>query len=1269
MSSDFMRPNFCEEQFYMLATHGENIPDGVIYARMIFDNLTNVNKMRNAISNTYYRYKGFHYTYSIHRRHIVKKKIMKNLALEEMSCQEESIDRCIHDFFSAPLNVSADKDSLCYFLLIKSNSGQYNLLIKASHLAIDAFSFKKMVDDIGADYSDKAVEDFSCGADKVEISDSNLYWEQFLTECDAQYNVPSISNSSHDCFDKVHLILDDSISKDIFRKMKRKGISPMIYISWAFSLAVSRNIHQNKIGFVHPVSLHKNGISDSCLVNQLPMNIDFTGQKTITDQLEITKLRFKKNLKNKYYPFSNILKKIAPESIPGKTVPYSIAINPTIIKCKLNSFSNIDVTLLSYNEQNLRPLTLNYDYLSNREYILFFNKSIYPENIVSNIMIDFESILKNACNILEQKINPSLYESDIYSFANHGINKDLNFRFFDKVTKYAQDTPSATAFIDGRKTISYNQLNIDIDKLCQMINAKCYQKLESVKNNKTILAGVYFDKSYEQVVAMLSCIKMNIGYVPLDKHLPFNRLKDIIATTQPFAIISDLPSLDFVNSDVDVINISSVECIFQEQQENIIQYDLSRTAYVIPTSGSTGKPKVISMSYLGLNNMTLSLSDYFKFTDNDCMLSYSSAMFDTSTCEIFPTLYSGSQVCIPSERDKTDIDSLIFLVNKCNVTHAMLTPSLLWLMRPDHIKNIEHIILMGEKFDISLVKKITDSKVNCHNLYGPSESNACTVTMLYPDEYVHLGDSFYNCVHMVLDQFGIPIRPGSIGELAIIGYCLSDGYIDGDNSAFVEIDFHHLHNRAYLSKDLVFRDQNKNIVYIGRLTSEVKINGFRVDLKEIESATQSIKEGVLCAVLVKKTKSGSIIRAFISGLENVTESDLKSVLGTKLPYYMIPHQVIFMDIPLNKNKKIDYKLLDVVKYSEQQLTVSNFSFENLSDIERNILTLWESILDVKMTSLDSNFFHLGGDSLSAINLTIELSEMYSMHISTSFVYEYPTISTQAENLIIHRNSPEMRFSKLSNAVHTDKTLFMVHPTAAGSEIYYKIARHFKDKINVIGINSYNLNNPSNPVFEIEKLAEIYGAYIVSYQTDGPYYLSGWSSGGNFAFAVAEYLVSIGKSVSGIFMLDSFNFEKHSLNIFSSDFEQENTDWYDLYINEQLDNKGISDSYLDKLKTIAAFEKKSIIGRMFDSTKNKIDCEITLYKAMKSHNFKIIKLKTNQPESSDLLSDNLLNISDNGWNGLSRDLRVINISDNHVGLVNTPSTMAKISSDIIKIMNN
>ncbi|MGJ0579582.1 AMP-binding protein [Xenorhabdus bovienii] len=1268
MNDKIFPASFCEEQFFRLSEYDKTIPDAKIGIKLCFASLPDLGRLHFAIELIYMNYKEFHVKYELKEEGLFKIFKQKELSFNHVVLKNNDLKQVEDDFFLKEMDLHTSV--LCDFLLIYTENGQGYLLINMLHIAADAYSIKKLLNNLGRAYSGQEIEPY---ADYVapSINSSDLkYWQDYMLSSEdfvhlAVRGQPEMKSS----FGRIDISINEDIAKQVISTLKEKGISPMIYISWVFCLAIARNTHQNHIGFLHPVSLHKKEITSGCLVNQLPAHVIINFEKRIIEQLLTLRDHIKENLSHKNTPYLEIIHQIVTGTHNNGIFPYDIAIHPTLLRFEMDTFEGIDTLVFARNEQHLRPISFNYDFLSNKDFVVFFDQTIFQEQLIKNIMSEFEIIFLSASKLLDSKINELLFGADSYSTVRRGEKKDNNIRLIDAIRDTAKRTPDAIAIHENQQSITYEQLIKEVDVLSATILFKYNKLLQGRQTEKSILAAIYLDKGYKQICAMLTCFNLNFGYVPLDKQVPLKRAEDIISVTKPFLILRDndisvlpecIPSLNIMSEEISSISEHAYYL-------SPLAYDQSRTAYVIPTSGSTGKPKIISMNFRGMNNMIISLSGYFRFVRQDCMLNFSSITFDTSTCEIFPTLYCGAQLSIPSEESKKDMRYLATIIKSHKVTYAMLTPSILWLISIEDIKNIKNIIVMGEKFDASLVKRISHENTCVYNLYGPSESNACTAAKLSPLSEVHLGESLYNCIHLIVDQFGIPVRPGSFGELAIGGECLSDGYLEGDNQYFIDINHREKLHHVYLSKDLVYVNKNNKLIYVDRLTSEVKVNGFRIDTKEIETIINRYQDGILCAVIVKKTPSGSVLKAFIS--ENFQDkNNLKSWLTEYLPYYMIPHQIKYCEIPMNNNKKIDYIALKLMDDIEQDVSTKTAMLERerLSDTEINIINLWESILKVRINSFDDNFFILGGDSLSAINLSTKLSNIYALNITTSFVYNHPTITGQVEKLTKEKYNPNDKISHLSFSAE-GVNLFIIHPTAAGSEIYYRLASKFQDKINLIGINSYNLNNIESPIFSIEELACIYGNYMIEHQSDGPYYLAGWSSGGNIAHTIASYLISKEKVVERIFILDSYNFYELKNTELYEYVEISNHDWYDDFLDEQLNKEDISKIFLDKMNKVIQLEKKSIISRILSYYPEKLPCAMTLFKATRPRKFRLISLNHDVENVTDRFYKRLIGLYDNGWLNSTTSLDIVSVDTDHADMIKLDSSLSLISDNIINSM--
>lgn len=510
-------------------------------------------------------------------------------------------------------------------------------------------------------------------------------------------------------------------------------------------------------------------------------------------------------------------------------------------------------------------------------------------------------------------------------------------------------------------------------------------------------------------VAMLAILKVGAAYIPLDVSIPKERLHFILNDSRCKGLIShskfkykynDHPCTKMIlDEEVSAISAFNTMPIDHNSQLNSPE-DI---AYIIYTSGTSGTPKGVKISHNAICNLVRAEAQIFKITPVDKVFQGFSISFDASLEEIWLAFYAGAELFVGTEETVQAGSQMANFINENKINVFSTVPTLLATLTED-IPSVTTLILGGETCSMELVNKWSTEKRRMVNTYGPSEATViATYSECIPNHKVTIGKPVVNYCTYILNANQQIIPIGVAGELCIGGLSLAKGYINNPTlnaSKFITPDFQlnpNFSNQLYRSGDLVCYNHSGEIDFLGRIDSQIKLRGFRIELAEIESQllkNQSVKN---CALNVKKDPNGlEHLIAYVVIWEGTTFDPItaKKELHTKLASYMIPSRFeVINEIPLLASGKIDRKRLPEPEF------IKNL-FNNKSPhttTEEHITHLWEAIFGLGSISPTDNFFELGGHSLLASQMISELrKEAHYEKLSVKDVYSYPTIRKLAD---------------------------------------------------------------------------------------------------------------------------------------------------------------------------------------------------------------------------------------------------------------------------------
>lgn len=499
---------------------------------------------------------------------------------------------------------------------------------------------------------------------------------------------------------------------------------------------------------------------------------------------------------------------------------------------------------------------------------------------------------------------------------------------------HAQSTPEHPFLLAG-DGVSYAQ--------AQQWIAQCIEHLQGHKR-----VAVWMNKGNDYALSVLSCLYVGAVYVPIDGKQPLARVMDILEDCQAEVLITDDPHADqfagarlemslvkvlvtevpkTCNTDLfpglEVVKFYPTEEIDGSLPLSCHPTTMDSVAAILYTSGSTGKPKGVQLSHRNLANFITWCDDELSVRSVDRFLNTASFNFDLSTFDLFLTLRAGAAAYFTGDHESQNLARLATVIQDHQISVMYTVPSLLALMNRADIWSIadsshfRYVVFAGEVMPMPHLRSLIDalpSSCQTYNFYGPTETNVClyhkvTETDLPSDKPLPIGKPIANTQVWLTDSEGEPLPEDSneSGEICVSGYCVTPGYWNRSGDRNTEN-----HSRGVHATGDLGHWKHQVFVYQGRIDRMVKINGYRVELGEIESALVSHPdiEEVAVAVTEQGVKKIKAFVSFTDANKRLTVTQIKDYCATRLPAYMVPNSVsILIALPKNANGKTDYRKL------------------------------------------------------------------------------------------------------------------------------------------------------------------------------------------------------------------------------------------------------------------------------------------------------------------------------------------------------------------------
>ncbi|SEC28394.1 non-ribosomal peptide synthetase [Streptomyces sp. TLI_105] len=563
----------------------------------------------------------------------------------------------------------------------------------------------------------------------------------------------------------------------------------------------------------------------------------------------------------------------------------------------------------------------------------------------------------------------------------------------DLVAARARRNPDAPAVVDADRTLTYGELDERANHLAHLLVAAGV----TAESRVGMLTG-RSGHSSETVVALLAVLKAGGVYVPLHESHPDERIRWTLAETEAVVLIADRSTVErAATAGVPVLLVDGADTDRRPDAPHVT-VDQEQLAYIIHTSGSTGLPKGVSITHRNIT--ALAREPHMRAAFGRCTLFNAPLAFDASTYEVWLPLLNGGRVVVgPPE---LTAPGLAALVAEHPVDAVFLTATLFRLFaeeQPDCFAGLREVWAGGEAPSATAVERVRRAcpDTTLVNGYGPTECTVFATTHRTPPDEpptraAVIGTALDDTEAYVLDERLRPVDAGGTGELYLAGEGTGRGYFGRPAltaERFVASPFAH-GDRLYRTGDRVRLTEDGLIEFLGRTDHQVKIRGFRIELGEIEAALRDCAGVTDVVVVVRENGPTRSLVAYPTGPSPLPERELLDRLAERLPAYMVPARVVWMDrLPVNANGKVDRPALP-----DPPADGAEGHRAPRTDAERALAAIWAETLGVERVGTRDDFFALGGDSVLAMKC-VARARAGGLVLSTADVFTHPTVEALA----------------------------------------------------------------------------------------------------------------------------------------------------------------------------------------------------------------------------------------------------------------------------------
>lgn len=932
-------------------------------------------------------------------------------------------------------------------VFVKSD-GLYDVLWTIHHIIVDGWSSSIIMREFMQAYNGFIYNKFKplpqleiCYKDyinerlSIDNTNAKTYWKKYLQGVKPTILPNDMNREQTKQFGRVNLTISSEITKNL-KNLAGKMNSTLNNICLAaYSIMLNQVSSQNDILFglvTSGRSIPVSGIEKTvgCLINTIPLRIQFNNAVSGKHIAEEIKGGLNDIREYEHLDFSEIRKLVS--HLRGKELIETVFLFQNYPSAKESiEYLNNQMKLLNTKEteDTHYPLTVvcTEDMETGGMNITFkYSRQQYHEKTVNkwaDLLLESLSHLINQFNEPISKWNwLSKEDSLIWKEFNNTSYLNKPISIVDKFEQVANKYSNSIAIKIEDKLLTYKDLRRQANQLANLLNSR------GIEEEDVVL--VVCSRNHNLYKSILGTLKSGGAYVPVEPEFPIERMLEIIKDSLAKVVIgeqewfeknkSKLPKeLDYIVVDgtmaINGRNVWNAHSLsLQEEDYPLIDYNPKATSYYIYTSGSTGKPKGVKISQESLVNFIDWYISSFNVSNNSQVSQNASICFDASVQGVFSALTTGATLLPIPEDIRRDSQRYLEWLEINKITHLDAVPShwaqLLEVVEEQkekaNLRYLEWIVLGGESLDYSQTfrwKQKVKSLANIVHVYGPTEATVNAtwhiVDLSKSQGKVPIGVPLPNYQIYVLNPYGSLSPVGIFGEIFIGGKGIAKGYtnLEETQKSYKMINGERLYKTGDIGRLVQTDEGDIYLEFSHRIDEQVKINGYRIELEEIESVVKSYSEIINATTLIKEHNSHKqVICLYVAKTE--CEKHLKSYVRNKLPLYMLPSTFIRLEeMPLTTTKKVDKKQLEEIVI-EQMSKVENNKQRDLTELQRDLLRIWREELMLEVRDITDNFFEIGGNSLLAMNLLSKLKKIVSEAIKLADLYSYPSIEAFSQEI-------------------------------------------------------------------------------------------------------------------------------------------------------------------------------------------------------------------------------------------------------------------------------
>ena len=704
-----------------------------------------------------------------------------------------------------------------------------------------------------------------------------------------------------------------------------------------------------------------------------------------------------------------------------------------------------------------------------------------------------------------------------------------------RLTRVAQRLPDKLAIVEGEHRVDFEQLDFAATAIAK--------RIVIAGQDRAGFVCLLFESRIAAIKAIFGAGRTGRAYVPLDAGDPDERLRLIFQDSEPIAVLTEASLLDrarkLAPAGCAIIDIAEPWPVGRVPPFPELSSETPLNLFY--TSGSTGQPKGVGQTH---GNMLFFADAYAKalaMRESDRVSLLYTLSFSASNMDIFGSLLNGATLYVYDTR-RDGVTRLASWLEREQITMLHAVPTVFrelfnGLAHDRVFAHLRAIDLGGETVfdsDVDLFRRHTREHCIFVNHLAATEASVIAQHVVEhrsanaSDGVLSVGRSPVGLRVQIRRDDGSEAHRNEVGAIVVSSAHVSPGYWRRPelNAAAFAADAAHPGSRFYVSGDLGRIDDAGNLHFLGRKGSRIKIRGHSVDLSEVEAALAAYPGIVKAAVLAAKSKPQSEPDRLVAYLAVTPDTETSPLLvrrrlAARLPSYMLPSVFHFLDsLPLTASGKIDRNMLAALtpRDAARGLHVD----PPRDDLERAVAEIFEQLLVRSPISRGDDFFLLGGDSLSVVELQTRLSDVFGVNFTN--VHEDATVAAIAAGIRGMQSVPQTGRHSSPVLVPLRERgslppLFLIHGRLGHAFVSPKFLQLLGDEQPVWALQARGLDGTCEPHSTIESMGADYFEQIRKQRPAGPYFLGALCSGAYIAIAIARALRDAGETVLPLLLLD------------------------------------------------------------------------------------------------------------------------------------------------------